>query len=332
MRYYSYVFTINRRDGEEESSVYDLFEDLKTKFGTLVSRRDVTFMCMETEKGEEERLHIQGYIHFRTLKSMNQVKEILVNHAHVEGAKSDDEKNLDYCSKDYKEAKPWARFIQLGKKSRGQGSRTDMDEFLEAVKDGMSIEDLYTNFGSIMVKNANGAFKAIEQLRPMEERTASECYCYYGSSGSGKTTDAMLGHNQGKCYFVTIANNSNIWFNGYLNAYHEVVIIDEFSDQIATIDRLKVLLDKFQNQVEIKGGFRFFNPPAIVITSQHSPMKWFRHQPSEQDMIALLRRFKSIVKYEGRYAEKNVKKIIIKQNLDDDPRAVMDMIIQLDSM
>lgn len=323
-RKYAWCFTINHKDSEQEDIIYETFDKIGVNLMKLYNIHQLKYAIYETERGESGRLHIQGFIRFYTLKAMDQVKEILTRQdAHLEESRATDKENKEYCSKDHKEKKIWCRWNEIGILSVGQGHRSDYDEFVADLQDGATIDDLYERHSRIMIQNHAGAMAAIEHYMELPERDKSEVYVYYGSSGSGKTTMAMLGHPKKECYFVTISNNNNLWFNGYNIKKHKVVVLDEFGYQIASIDKLKQLLDQFLNQVEKKGGMLAFNPPCITITSQRSPLHWFREAPSREDMIALLRRMKRISKLTGMWLFKNVKEEVIKQDESEDPVMVM---------
>lgn len=322
MRKYAWCFTINRKDDEDEKDIYNLFNQIQEDVKGWYDQREIRYFIMETEKGEKkDRLHIQGFIRFSSLKSMENVKKLFKREdTHLEVPYGKDADSKKYCSKE--KGKDWCKWYEIGQIA-SQGKRTDYEEFINDVREGMSLEDLYLNHSRIMLTNHAGAMHCIETMQEMPDREKSEVNVWYGSSGSGKTTMAMMNHPKNECYFVTISNNNNLWFNNYKANKHKIVILDEFSNQIAGIDKLKMLLDQFQNQVEKKGGFTYFNPPIINITSQRSPLHWFKEQPSKEDMIALLRRFKSVKKLTGMIMFKNVKELVIKQDESDDPVMVL---------
>nr|QJQ37754.1 replication-associated protein [Cressdnaviricota sp.] len=322
MRKYAWCFTINKKDDEDEKDLYEVFNKIMEETKKWYDLREIRYLIMETEKGEQkERLHIQGFVRFSSLKSMENVKKFLGrDDTHLEPPYGKDQDSKKYCSKE--KGKEWCKWYEIGTIA-SQGKRTDYDEFINDVREGMSLEDLYLNHSRIMLQNHSGAMHCIETLQETPDRDKSEVNVWYGASGSGKTTLAMMGKKKSECYFVCISNNNNLWFNGYNASRHKIVILDEFSNQIAGIDKLKMLLDQFQNQVEKKGGFLFFNPPIINITSQRSPLHWFKEQPSREDMIALLRRCKSIKKMSGMVMFKNVKEEVIKNDECDDPVMVL---------
>lgn len=76
------------------------------------------------------------------------------------------------------------------------------------------------------------------------------------------------------------------WFDGY--AGQRVALFDDYRGSIPIESFLKAL-DRYDNQQPIKGGFVWFSPERIFITSNEEPVHWYS-QCGRSTLEALLRR------------------------------------------
>ena len=64
------------------------------------------------------------------------------------------------------------------------------------------------------------------------------------------------------------------WFDGY-NGENVILFDDVKRDAVPTITMFKRLCDGFPQQLPVKGGFTWFRPDYIYLTSNHSPENWW---------------------------------------------------------
>lgn len=113
-----YCFTLNNYT---ESEVMNLREKLDSD--------DVRYAIFGFEKGEEGTPHLQGYVSFKKKKRFNGAKAFLGLRFHVERAKGSEKQNYDYCTKE-------GKFEEFGTRKTINKSRSDLEAFKDAVKDG----------------------------------------------------------------------------------------------------------------------------------------------------------------------------------------------------
>lgn len=210
-----------------------------------------------------KKYHWQGYIEFKNPISMQGVKNALDVHSiHLEMAKGSPFKNQNYCSKDATKIDgPW----EFGK-AEGQGCRNDIGEFFEsAKKEGFG--NAIRNNLETYVKFHKGLEKAWDYLYEEREYEKKEVIWIYGKTGVGKSKEARK--DKGRKFTVPKCNPGKIWFDGYSD--QDIIILDDLRPDTCSNDYLLQLLDGYDIQVEVKGGFRRLKASVIYITSDRSP-------------------------------------------------------------
>ncbi len=115
-------------------------------------------MQYQLEKGAEAGTkHYQGFVLFKERKSLAQMK-ILFPGAHLEVMRGTIADNVNYCSKGLTYLQgPW----EVGTKPKGQGSRTDLLECQQMIKDGKSEKDIADEHFGTWTKS----YRAFERYR-----------------------------------------------------------------------------------------------------------------------------------------------------------------------
>ena len=88
------------------------------------------YVVFGREIGESGTPHLQGFISFDDRKRLSQVKALIGGNPHLEVARNIPAA-IQYCKKD-------GDFEEFGEMPAGQGRRTDLDSFKEAVKGGLT--------------------------------------------------------------------------------------------------------------------------------------------------------------------------------------------------
>jgi len=214
------------------------------------------FMARRSEKKEPP--HLQGFICFKTYKSMKQCIKAIPG-AHVEIMKGSIDSNIAYCSKDND-------FVTLGKlpvskKSQGDAEKLRWKQAKEAAVEGRMDdipEDIYIRY----IRNLE-YICAKNKPKPSDlDKLDNHWYC--GPSGTGKSLKART-ENPGA---YTKLNNK--WWDGYDN--EDIVIIDDFDKyDVALSGHLKRWCDHYSFPAEFKGGVKVIRPKRIIVTSNYTP-------------------------------------------------------------
>lgn len=201
-------------------------------------------------------IHIQGYIDFHNAKRITGLKKKYPKQIHWEKRKGTWAQAVEYCKKD-------GNFTEWGEPNR-PGKRTDIDNVKKMVKDGRGMAEI------IEVATSYQACKfaelAMKYKKPTMKYERKNVYWYFGPTGTGKTRTAM--EMAGEDVWLSAAGGLR-WFDGYDG--QENVVIDDFRASNSPFSQLLKILDGYPVQVEIKGGFRWWNPKNIWITC---PTHW----------------------------------------------------------
>lgn len=241
----NWCFTNNNPPHDlDEPDRYDTFNaKLKTHLELLLQDDKITYCVWQYEKGESGTRHVQGYCQFTARTSLNQAIQHLTRvlpGSHYEKAKGTAKQASDYCKKlDTRIQGPYEVGVM-----KHAGKRTDLDEFVEAMKSKvLTTDEIFDQFPSIQAKYP----RFVKDLQRRSRRTKpaeftprdgwqldlvshlhSPTHCrqirwYYDETGnSGKSYFAMS-FGSGLGYVVTGGKHADIY---YAYDYQPVVFFD----------------------------------------------------------------------------------------------------------
>ncbi|AEM05802.1 REP 2 [Rodent stool-associated circular genome virus] len=135
-------------------------------------------------------------------------------------------------------------------------------------------------------------------------RSAPEVIWIYGTTGSGKSrlAEAYCRKVAGEDYYFH-APGSLKWWDGYEE--QSAVILDDLRRrhlrEVGGFSYLLRILDRYDCQIEVKGGFRKNKYNLVIITGQRDPVAEFTYRGDnnedivEEDMGQLIRRLARII-------------------------------------
>lgn len=239
--------------------------------------RKAVYAIAGAEVGEKGTPHIQGFIHLPNAKKGQEWKKQLPR-AHFIPANGSDHSNKEYCGKEEN------ILFETGEPS-SQGSRTDIKEITDLIKNGeITMDDIMWDYPDMYLRY----HKAFEKMfnSKMKPRTAEpEVYWFWGKAGKGKTRRAVERHLDS--HYI---KDNTIWWDGYNQ--QEAIIIDDFEDDIPFRVLLR-MLDRYQYQGQIKGGYVQVNSKYIYITSEFPPEYFYGS--SDNRLKQVMRRLTSVL-------------------------------------
>ena len=260
----------------------------------------VQYLIFSREYGESGTPHLQGYIALSTKKTLSYVRELVSPQAHFEVSRGSPEQNKEYCSKDNPDGQPSkdpeTDIFEFGTLPRGRGARTDLARVAEQVRSGVPIREIADSDPAAFIRYGNGILRYRMMVRPSRSSPPS-IWVFWGPSGSGKTRRCWDFTDHSKIW----VHPGDRWFDGYDSCSHPCVLFDDFDGSWFKLDYLLKLLDRYVFQVPIKGGYTWWCPRTVLITSNIEPKLWYRNA-NEAQQAALLRRlreFGSIVHCES---------------------------------
>lgn len=234
--------------------------------------------CPSTGRG-----HFQGYCEFVRALDFSVVKKLLGGEeTHIEQRKGTQAQAKTYCMKDNK-------YVEHGTPSK-QGKRTDLDNVVETLQEGMSLKETALSYPKEYIKYHRG----IEKLRSLHiqpRNWVTEVIVLHGKTGTGKSRKAREICNN---YWVWTPQRGS-WFDGYDG--QEDVIMEEFRGQLP-LGFILTLLDRYECPVQVKGGTVEFCPKRIVITSPKHPRDWYE-DVADDKIDQLLRRVTEVTEVAG---------------------------------
>lgn len=214
------------------------------------------FMVIGFEIGDSGTPHIQGYAELTKRTKFNTISKV-ISRAHIEARKGTQKQATDYCKKD-------GNWLTWGEPAK-QGARGDLHRVkVLALDEGMrGVSAQVDNLQAIRV-----AEKFLTYNEPSRDWKPTVIWIW-GPTGTGKSRVArnLCGDD------VYTKNTGTKWWDGYDG--HEYVIVDDFRDSWWSITYMLALLDRYEFQVEIKGGQRQMRAKQIIITSAFPPNRCY---------------------------------------------------------
>jgi len=198
---------------------------------------------------------------------------------HMEVAKGSILDNINYCTKEATR-KPGTEPTIHGDApdEAGKGARTDLIRASELAKLG----DFKSIDPTSFIKYNSGLYKLYMLHNPAPVRLPPISICYYGTTGTGKSTRAFTEAGDG-----AYVKPAGPWWDGY--AGQDTVVFDDFRPADFDITNLLRVLDKWPMWVPFKGGFHALRAHKFFITSNEHPQLWY-----PKDSAAVCRRLKIV--------------------------------------
>lgn len=245
----------------------------------------VQYLVLGDEVGAEGTPHLQGYIRWTNPRTFRLTKAAIGDRAHLEVAKKSAAVNRAYCIKDGS-FREWGTFGQ-------QGQRSDITSFCQALKEGSSMRQVSDDMPDVYIKYSRG-LELWSSLQGCGARRTwkTEVWVLVGPTGTGKSRWAVqYADNLGMAAYRKPADK---WWDKY--AGEPFVIFDDFTGCIPYRVLLQVL-DRYEMQVEFKGGFAHLLARVIVITSNKLICDWYSQDTAPWNSTGAAALFRRIDQY-----------------------------------
>ncbi len=269
----SWVFTINNPTDGDTSTLLSV---------------ECKYICYQLERGElRGTKHYQGYVIFKSpIRRVAAVRH--VPRAHMAAARGSPDKNRTYCSK--QNTRIGDSFIERGEFPTGSGHRTDIERLRSALESGAGRRELWDDNFSSVLRFHRGVSQWYTD-HPRDRTRKPYVRVFIGEPGTGKSEGALALAGEGG-YWVSPANATATWFDGYDQRIHTHIVLDDFYGWLRWTTLLR-LLDRFPLGLQAKGTTIQVGNVDIVITSNAAISTWYNYN---ERMVygALLRRIDEV--------------------------------------
>lgn len=247
---------------------------------------NIKYCCWQLEKGAEGTPHLQGVVLFTYTPRLPALKKIAcMAGAHWEPKRGSWAQAIAYVSKEESRVEgPWT----IGAVP-SQGARNDIALVKEVAKSRKRVRDM-TDEEVIAVRRSPKMWQLLKQEYRPQRGHELQVILLVGKTGCGKTRHVYDQYG-GSDDFYALPVSKDFWFDGYDG--ESVVLLDDFVGQFPLAQVLR-LLDRYPVQVPVKGGFTWWCPDKIFITSNLHPREWYSWKGREEQYRALCRRIKLV--------------------------------------
>ncbi len=220
-----------------------------------------------------DRLHIQGYIYFKSAKTHKRMRHLLPG-ADIRTATKSPSINREYCTKLDTQVK------ELPHGETGilpsQGRREDLISMMEHIRDGWSDVQMFEHYPSSWAQHYRVMMKyRIDLIQPRTFQTKT--FVLWGETGMGKSKFAFwYAKKRGSWATLLVPTNRDgmVWGDGTIGA--DVIIIEDHDGQI-NYNVLKRMLDRHPMNAPVKSSNMQWAPHYVIITSNVDPRFWYHN-------------------------------------------------------
>lgn len=160
---------------------------------------------------------------------------------------------------------------------------------VQHIQTGGSLQDMVNDdeLATTLVRNLRGLqylHNAVQSQAPLRNKRV---IWLSGSTGVGKTRAAIEFATKHKQDYW-MSNEDLKWFDGYRG--QRIAIFDDFRWKHCTFSFLLRLLDRYELQVPVKGGFVRWNPEIIFVTTPKNPRETFTTEWREEEDLRQIER------------------------------------------
>jgi len=311
----------------------------------LTRATNVKGFVFQREVGESGTEHLQMYIEFEGQNYYTAVYKVLkTNAVCATKAKGTKAQNVKYCTKVDTRKDGHSSYISGScTNNAGQGKRTDLDDFAEAILKSNGVNDeVMDQFPGHVLRFNKHAKDLLAERKLKDAKEAERAYwreqvairkaggvmqgqqqrhleLYFGPTGVGKTTEVkakVLGDEDVDNEMYT-KDCTHKWWDGYTGEEH--VLMDEFKgDSFCQISAFNDMTNVGTQQVEVKGGVVQMAATKMYFTTNWHPSQWWKRGENYSDWSdprfqAVARRFKIVYWWN----DENVLTVLNNPGLDD---------------
>lgn len=239
----------------------------------------ITYLVGQEETGEETGTpHLQFFIQLKSPHTVGWLQKRFPG-LYAAPRKGTVEQCRIYNSKDEtRTGEQWD--VGVIEQRASKGKRTDIADYIRAIKDGASDVELIEAHGDCFIRyhaiigKIRTAYR--EEQQTIRSRDGVQVTVYWGKTGTGKTRKVYEDHPD-VFKMPAITKNGTVWADGYEG--QKVVLFDDFIGQVPIGDMLHIL-DRYPHQLQVRhwaGAAKLAFPEGSWLA--HCGSFWVRGTP-----------------------------------------------------
>jgi len=249
------------------------------------------YVCQLEKCPDTGRIHLQGYMQFKSRRRYESVAEFWGVDCHAAPAYGSDIHNHAYCTKDdSRVGGPWEKGTRRPMPGRRAETKITLDDLINYCREnGVSRAYCDPKYQVLMLQYGKRLREMeLEWIRADNNKVRSvEVTVIIGPPGSGKTPKAAeLAGGWGALYRLPPCKDPIPWFDGYNG--QKILLIDELKPEQYDWSWLLQILEGYPMQVPVKGAMVIPRWTKVYITSNFRIEQWY--DGNKYDLRALRKR------------------------------------------
>jgi len=258
----------------------------------------ISYVCFQSEIGENGTLHLQGYLECIGVRSLKQLLAVPGfdtqdegYSVHLEVRRGTQKQAVEYCKK--QDDTTIAGTFEEHGEMKEQGKRSDLNDVKEKVDKMISLKRIHDeNFGTMI--RYGRAIKEYKRQVTKPRNFPTITILLVGPSGVGKSRFATeFCKLLGTVYKVPKPKNSGLYWDDYDG--ETVTFLDEFDGNYMRPTDFNELADRYEYVVPVHGGAGHqFVSKYLVICSNYLPKYWWKKRSAVQ-LVQTTRRINAMI-------------------------------------
>lgn len=194
-------------------------------------------------------------------------------HIHLASRRGTAEQASVYCKKEDSRVKD-GLVVELGTLSKsGQGKRNDLEDAIQAIKGGATMQEIASEFPTAWVRAEKGLRSLQAQIAPKRSADQEiEVIVLWGEPGTGKS---LFAHKKYPNLYLPAKNNAaKLSFENY--EQQTTMFLDEFSGpECLSLSDLKTITDRHSCVLPGRNVSVAGNHSRVIICSNQDPRFWY---------------------------------------------------------